>query len=100
MAASESEFSASSSNSSSFWALSPSSPSFSLLAGESGALNEAAPVDVAGGTCVCVGTRHQRQCRNQLAVRPDHRCRHGLGIRTRISGFEIDDVSKENFSFV
>jgi hypothetical protein len=43
---------------------------------------------------------HQRRCRNQLAVQPDDHCRHGLGIRTRISRFEIDDVTKEYLSRV
>ena len=46
------------------------------------------------------GGRHARSSGHRLAVRPDHRGRHRLGVRARIGGFEIDDVAQEDLALV
>ena len=103
MAASESEFSMSSSSKSPSAAPSGfcSPPSSSSLA----ALNGVAAAGAAGGAGVCAssrraGDRHARHRHNRLAVGADHRTRHRLGVGTRIGRLEIDDVAQEDLSLV
>src|SRR6266540_2898320 len=97
MAASESEFSISSSSKSpSLGAASPPSPSCPLA--RSGApLNGVAAAGAAGGAA---GTCRCPCCRDRLTIRADHRRRHGLGIGTGIGRFEIDDVAQEDLALV
>src|SRR5262249_22577997 len=107
MAASESEFSISSSSKSASpagdSAPSPSSPSSRSAAG----LNGVAAAGAARGG----GRLHQRTGpwrggaggprRTRLAtIASDGRRRHGLGVRAGISGFEIDDVAQEDLALV
>jgi hypothetical protein len=43
--------------------------------------------------------RRESEARRVSAAHPAF-CRHGLGVRTGIGGFKIDDVAKEDFSLV
>src|SRR5581483_11915646 len=92
IAASESEFSISSSSKSDSAAASPGSlgsPSSSPCAGAAAgaALNRAAAI--------------RRRCgRNRLTIGADRRRLRVLGVRTGVGGLEIDDVAEEDFSVV
>src|SRR5262249_274484 len=120
IAASESEFfMSSSSKSASLGVASPPSQSSSLP--RSGApLNGVTPAGPAGAAAVAPtptppeppaaptwpqhggagGGRPPRRRDDRLAVGPDHRRRHGLGIGTGIGRFEVDDVAQEDFALV
>jgi hypothetical protein len=46
------------------------------------------------------GDRHARHRHHRLAVGADHRDWHRLGVRSRIGRLEVDDVAQENLSLV
>src|SRR3954453_12743490 len=103
IAASESEFSMSSSSKSpSFGGVSPPSAS-SLLARSDAGLNGVALAGAAGGAGVCArppgAAAAPTGCGIGWAVGPD-RGRHGLGVRAGIGRFEVDDVPQEHLSLV
>src|SRR5215467_5215021 len=88
MAASESEFSISSSKSPSAAASGfPSLLPFSFEA-------------AGAGVCASTGEPGTGRRHDRLAVGTDHRRRHGLGVGAGIGRFEIDDVAQEHLSLV
>src|SRR5262249_54602260 len=105
MAASESEFSISSSKSASPGAAAPSSPLFPTLP-RSGAPERGRPrgrggrgwrLRQHGGA---TGSGPGPGCPDRLAVRPDRRRGYGLAIGTGIGRFEVDDVAQQDFALV
>src|SRR6478736_1677340 len=96
IAASESEFSMSSSSKSpSLGDVSPPSASSPLARSDAG-LNGVALAGAAGGAG---GRCRADRLRDRLAVGPD-RGRHGLGVGAGIGRFEVDDVAQEHLSLV
>ena len=103
MAASESEFSmSSSSKSASLGGVSPPSASSPLARSEAG-LNGVALAGAAGGAGVCArppGAGAAPTAAGSAGRRGRSRRRHGLGVGAGIGRFEVDDVAQEDLALV